>query len=739
MLADRWLQIKGARTHHLKNLSVDIPLNKLVAVVGRSGSGKGSLLIHTVHAESQRRYLGALEKGAFRLGTPINAPPVDDISELPPTVLLSPPRSSPHPTGTLGTASGADPLLRVLVSTCGTVHCPNCNDTLQRTSVRAIIDTILALPEGQRITIEAPLALRDGVIDAATLASVASAGFSRVRLDDEVTRIEVATPGAKQGRIIVDRVKVNPDRRSRIYEATQTAYRAGNGALCIVTEDVVTQYTQHYRCLPCGVTTSRPEPKGLNHRSSGACITCEGRGTSAKSVTCRECLGTRRSPHTGSARVAGMNISQLAALSLSDLQNLIRDLAHPAAQHLSMQLASLESFGLGAHPLDTSLSELSTGEWQRARLSSLATQQLTGLMVIIDEPMSGLGVHESAHVARTLRLLVDHGNTVVVLLHWLPILPMVDWVLELGPLAGDAGGTLIHTGTPESLAQATTPTAKALQPIPVTPIVDNCTTVTAGKMIVLSGASGSGKSRHLHKLAAEAEATFQHVTHLNPYGGNNSKRSTPATLIGLWSTLRDLLARTKTAKVLGLSASDFSLNRPGGRCEPCQGDGVIRVDLGPLPPVYQNCEACDGSRFQESVRAVQWHGLSPENLLRMTATAARKSLSGHPKLARQLQAMTSVGLGYLPLGQPAHSWSTGESRRLRIARTLAGLHRADGQPTALFIDDPTAGLHPIDALELLETLRSVVDAGHALVVATHDPLVLAAADGILEMDGVSER
>lgn len=749
------IRVRGARQNNLRGVDIDIERAQLVAVVGPSGSGKTSLVFDTIHAESQRRYLDVLSMHESGLGRGLRRPDVDAISGLPPSVALDQAYRRPSARTTVSAYADVHAVLQVLFGRCGEQRCPMCGDPIVPQSHDEIVAELLAIPTGTRMTVEAPLTGEPGRI----LDEVVRAGFSRVRVGGEVRRLEEVDPRTVEGpiRVVVDRLKARPDRAGRLHDAVRLASRAGKGALVVVAGDQTRSFVDRPVCLRDGVSFPSLTPAVFRLGGVGCCETCDGLGRVADE-RCTSCDGLRFNAVTRAVRVGELTIGDSLRWPVRDLRTWVQaaergPVSTPILDALEERLRQLESLGLGGIELGRPGSALSTGEVQRLRLSRQLTAGLSGVAYCLDEPTAGLGAAETGPVIALLRTLVDQGNTVVCVTHTREVLEACDRVIEFGPGAGTAGGSVVFDGPPSALVKSGTSTGVWLagegeathRRCPESRgdvgIADGLGHLPAGTLGVITGPSGSGKSVALRKVAEIVSdpsrvltglAEVQRLVRVEDMTGR-MHRSNPATYMGVWSILRTLMAATTEAQVRGIQAGQFSLNQAGGRCEPCGGMGEQRVDLGVLTDVYRTCPVCDGQRFTADMLEVRWRGHNPAELLALSAEEARGLLAGHPKLERALRALVDVGLGYVPLGQAARTLSGGETHRLRLARELARARRSDGMDTLVLLDDPSRGLHPQDTAGLLRVLIDLAHTGATVWVATQDSMILDAAASVLRL------
>jgi excinuclease ABC subunit A len=737
------ISIRGAREHNLRAIDLDLLPGQLVVFTGVSGSGKSSLLFDTLHAEGQRRYLEALAPHLGRRFARVRPAAVDVLTGLPPTIGLEQRGAPVGSRATVGSLAELWPLVRVLLARDGVQHCPVCDTEIRVTSHDAIVGRLLAAPPGARLTIEAPVRGTPSRI----LDEIGRAGFSRVRLDDKVVRIEdvdaATVAKATTVRVVVDRVKVEADRRERLDDAVRTASRVGRGVIVADIDDVPTTFVDRPYCVIDDLDLPPLEPGLLSWNAAGRCPVCAGTGE-VDERPCASCGGTRLSREARAVRWRGRSLPEIGALPMSQLslflaQQIPNAISALPVDDLLRRLGALAEVGLDL-PLSRPALHTSSGERQRLRLARRVGGGLSGVLYALDEPAAGLGDDEARSVLAVLRRLRDLGSTVVAVEHHPVVIAGADRVVEFGPGPGAHGGRIVFDGPPSALRTADTHTGRALSGrLEVTsPVVKSARITLAGRRIVpqgitvITGRSGSGKSRWLATARQQWEGRFDRLAELEagPLGGTN--RSLVATYIGLWDTMRELLAATPGAKVRGFPAGTFSLNAKGGRCEACHGLGFVQIDLEILPDVDAPCEVCGGRRFAADVLEVAWKGRNAAELLAMSVAEARVLLSGVPRLEAALRVLDDVGLGYVPLGQPTHTLSGGEAQRLRLGRELVRSGRAEG---ALYlVDEPTLGLHPVDTVALMSVFRRLCNEGSTVVLASQDAWVLASADLVVPVD-----
>jgi len=639
------------------------------------------------------------------------------------------------------------PLLRVLFARSGDLIEPSTGELVRAWTHDAIVGALLALPAGSRLTLEAPVLPAEGARLRDLLDVIARAGFSRVRLGGQQLRVEEVPQDADPSdlAVVVDRIKVEAARADRLYDAVRTASAAGRGVIVARTDDGERVFADRPFSLSVRRELPALEPSLLDpSRSKARCTSCAGAG-------CDACEGTGLGQVPLAVRFGGLSVAQALSASLSALPALLaaapRDaVSQPVLDELARRCERLERLGLGALPLLRPLGQVSSSERQRARLARQVSARLSGVLYVLDEPAAGLDDATGERVVAELRDLQAQGNTVVVVEHHPVILRAADRVLEFGPGAGAHGGALLFDGTPADLVRADTATGRALRgelPLPsshgakASGVVRVSTaagehSLGLGQLVLIEGPSASGKSALLRAAVAAVQLGEERIiVEVEAGGVRRSARSIPATYVGLWDVLRELLAATQDAQVRGLRAADFSLNQKGGRCEACRGTGQHAVSLELLPDVLIPCAVCEGRRFSVDLCTVRWKGLGPHELLDLEAEDALRLLAGHPRLERPLRRLVDVGLGYVALGQPTQTLSGGEAQRLRLARELAK-GQTEGRLYAL--DEPTLGLHPIDVNVLARALQRVVQEGATVWVASSDKRLLAAADAVVSLD-----
>jgi excinuclease ABC subunit A len=909
------IRVRGARTHNLKNISLDVPRNRLVVITGLSGSGKSSLAFDTLYAEGQRRYVESLSTYARQFLQLMEKPDVDLIEGLSPAISIEQKATSHNPRSTVGTVTEIHDYLRLLFARVGTPYCPEHPEhVLEAQTVSQMVDAVLAMPEGTRLMILAPvLANRKGE-HLELFADLQAQGFVRVRVRGEGAEPRIFELGAgdapKLSRnqkhsidVVVDRVKVAPSIRQRLAESFETALRVADGRAIAVDIDGGAEqlFSSRFACPVCNHSLPELEPRLFSFNNPiGACPECDGLGVvqffdprrvvpfpnlslasgaikgwdrrnqfyfqllqnlaafygfdidapfealpervrhvvlhgsgSEKipftyvadggrptvrehafegvipnlqrrhketdsahvreelskylnSRVCPTCEGTRLRIDARFVRVgprgADRPIYELSALTLRQAFDWFQSLALPGAKQVIGErivreivdrLRFLNNVGLDYLSLDRAAETLSGGESQRIRLASQIGSGLTGVMYVLDEPSIGLHQRDNDRLISTLKHLRDLGNSVLVVEHDEDAIRAADHVIDMGPGAGEHGGHVVAEGPPEAIEASDAsltgrylagalrielPAARKApgeQRLLVRGASGNnlrhlSVEIPLGLLVCVTGVSGSGKStlvndtlyaaaaRTINRSSVEAaphEAIegLEHVDKVinvdqSPIG--RTPRSNPATYTGLFTPIRELFAETPTARERGYGPGRFSFNVKGGRCEACEGDGVIRVEMHFLPDVYVPCDVCAGRRYNRETLEVQYKGHNIAEVLDMTIEQASELLSAVPAIRRKLQTLLDVGLGYVRLGQSATTLSGGEAQRVKLAEELS---KRDTGRTLYILDEPTTGLHFHDIALLLKVIHALRDHGNTVIVIEHNLDVIKTADWVIDL------
>jgi excinuclease ABC subunit A len=898
------IRIRGARTHNLKNVDLDIPRNRLVVITGLSGSGKSSLAFDTLYAEGQRRYVESLSAYARQFLQLMEKPDVDVIEGLSPAIAIEQKASSHNPRSTVGTVTEIHDYLRLLFARAGDPQCPDHGITLTAQSVSQMVDHAMSLPPDTRLMILSPLVVGRRGEQQELIEDLRAQGFVRVRIDGEVHELDAAPRLAKNRKhtveVVVDRLRVRADARQRLAESFETALRHSDGRAIAVELDCGREHlhSARFACPVCGYSLPELEPRLFSFNNPmGACPRCEGLGqitffdprrvvafpqlslasgavqgwdrrnpfyfqllqdlgrhygfdldtpfetlpvrireivlhgsggekirfaypgergrpqvrehpfegivanlerrhreTDSAVVreelgkyistsACPECAGTRLRREARHVFLGGHSIYGLSRMPLSRAQEALttlelsgskRAIADKILHEILDRLRFLNDVGLDYLALDRSAETLSGGEAQRIRLASQIGSGLTGVMYVLDEPSIGLHQRDNARLLSTLRRLRDLGNSVIVVEHDRDAIEAADFVVDMGPGAGEHGGRVIAAAAPRAIAEdAQSLTGQYLSgaraiPVPGTrnaPQPDRWLELAgargnnlkcidlrlpAGLITCITGVSGSGKStlindtlyraiaRELYGAAAEPApheeirglALHDKVVSVDQAPIGRTPRSNPATYTGLFTPIRELFAGVPLARERGYGAGRFSFNVKGGRCEACQGDGVLRVEMHFLPDIYVPCDVCRGRRYNRETLEVQYKGSNIHEVLQMTVEQAQQFFAAVPAIARRLQTLSEVGLGYLKLGQSALTLSGGEAQRVKLGLELA---KRDTGRTLYILDEPTTGLHFHDIAMLLRVLHQLRDRGNTVVVIEHNLDVIKTADWVVDL------
>ncbi|HKC30616.1 MAG TPA: excinuclease ABC subunit UvrA [Burkholderiales bacterium] len=897
------IRIRGARTHNLKNLSLELPRNRLVVITGLSGSGKSSLAFDTLYAEGQRRYVESLSAYARQFLQLMEKPDVDLIEGLSPAIAIEQKAASHNPRSTVGTVTEIHDYLRLLYARVGTPYCPEHNLALQAQTVAQMVDHVLALPEDTKLMILAPVIARRKGEQAELLDELRAQGFTRVRIDGRVHELDAAPRLSKNVKhsvdVVIDRLRVRADTKQRLAESFETALRHADGRALVVETDSHQEhlFSAKFSCPLCDYALPELEPRLFSFNNPmGACPRCDGLGaieffdpkrvvahpnlslasgairgwdrrnhfyysmlqslaghygfdveqpwelldekvqqlilsgsgkekiaftylsergrTTVKehafegvipnlerryretdsivvreelakhlnTRVCPECGGSRLRREARHVRILDKTLFEVSGWPLRKTLDFYRNLqlegargqvAERIVREIVNRLEFLVNVGLDYLALERSAETLSGGEAQRIRLASQIGSGLTGVMYVLDEPSIGLHQRDNARLIETLKHLRDLGNSVIVIEHDADAIRAADHVVDMGPGAGEAGGHIVAQGPPSEiisnpqsltgryLARALTIEVPRLRNRPSSNrlVVRGATgnnlkgidlALPLGLLVCVTGVSGSGKStlindtvyaavaRSLYGSAAEPAphesiAGLEHLDKVisvdqSPIG--RTPRSNPATYTGLFTPIRELFASVPEARQRGYDAGRFSFNVKGGRCEACQGDGVTKVEMHFLPDIYVPCDVCHGKRYNRETLEVRYKGRNIHEVLEMTVSEAASFFSAVPAIARKLQTLIDVGLGYVRLGQSATTLSGGEAQRVKLSLELS---KRDTGRTLYILDEPTTGLHFHDIKLLLEVLHRLRDAGNSVVVIEHNVDVIKTADWIVDL------
>ncbi|MFF3721354.1 ABC transporter [Streptomyces erythrochromogenes] len=752
---DPYVRVRGAREHNLRGVDVDIPRDALTVFTGVSGSGKSSLAFGTLYAEAQRRYFESVAPYARRLIHQIGAPKVDSVTGLPPAVSLEQRRSSPGSRSSVGTVTLLSNSLRMLFSRAGTYPpgagrldsdafspntaagaCPSCHGLgrIHRTSEELLVP-------------DPGLSIREGAI--------------------------AAWPGAWQGknlRDILETLGHDVDRPWRELPAKDREWILFTEEQPVVTVHPVRDADRIQR--PYQGTYMSAHRYVMRTFSDSKSATLRARAeTFLADSPCPQCEGRRLRPEALAVTFAGRTIAELAALALTDLDAVLAsacldgEAARVLADDLRARIGPVTELGLGYLSLDRTAPTLSAGELQRLRLATQLRSGLFGVVYVLDEPSAGLHPADTEALLGVLDRLKEAGNTVFVVEHHLDVVRHADWLVDVGPLAGERGGQVLHSGPPADLAgvaesatarhlfaarepargsagpvrQVRRPTGEVLlSGVDRHNLRDLDARFPLGVFTAVTGVSGSGKStlvgqalaREVDGRIAEPGFPVRRLVEVDQKPIGRTPRSNLATYTGLFDVVRKLFTQSPQARARGWKAGRFSFNVAGGRCETCQGEGFVSVELLFLPSTYAPCPDCGGARYNAETLEVRYEGLDIAEVLALTVESAARFFADVPAAARSLRALEEIGLGYLRLGQPATELSGGEAQRIKLATELQRLRR---DHTLYLLDEPTTGLHPADVRVLLRQLHGLVDAGHSVVVVEHDMDVVAGADWVIDL------
>jgi len=916
-MPEDYIKIRGARVNNLKNIDLDIPKNKLVAITGISGSGKSSLAFDTLYAEGQRRYVESLSAYARQFLGVMDKPDVDKIEGISPAISIDQRKVSHNPRSTVGTITEIYDYLRLLFARIGVPHCPKCDREISRQSIDKILNQVLKLPRNTEIIILGPVIRGRKGEHHGILEEIQRSGFVRVRIDGILHKIEEALQLLINGKkkhnieVVIDRLMIDKDLdRSRLADSMETALKLGKG-VAIISQKVTSKkskdivFSEHFACEKCGISLPELEPRLFSFNSPfGACISCQGLGeklevdpklvipnsnlslsegaifpwayashkvgrqgyfwskikelSERRSIDleapvkelkkekldfilygdgisaarkngraspnevgwegvipwlerryhetesdyareeiekymierkCEKCRGRRLKPEVLSVRILEKSIADMVELPIEKLKNFFGEIiekeplpenelkiAKPIIKEILNRLQFLIDVGLDYLTLDRKAGTLAGGEEERIRLATQIGSKLTGVLYILDEPSIGLHARDQARLINTLKQLRDLGNSVLVVEHDPQTILATDWIVDIGPGAGKKGGKVIFQGTKNELLKSHTLTGEYLSGRKKVEFPQSSKSkekreeqkfliikgakehnlknidvkIPLGNFVCITGVSGSGKSSLMNDILAKAlmkkfynskEEPGKHdeilgIENLNkvvlvdqsPIG--RTPRSNPATYTGAFTHIRNLFVELREARIRGYSAGRFSFNVKGGRCEVCQGQGQIKIEMYFLPDVYVQCSECKGKRFNRETLAVEYKGKNIAEILEMTVEEALDFFKNIPSLNQKLETLNDVGLGYIELGQPATSLSGGEAQRIKLATELS--KKATGN-TLYILDEPTTGLHPDDIKKLTIVLKKLVEKGNTVLIIEHNLDVIKNADYILDL------
>jgi excinuclease ABC subunit A len=817
-----WLSVKGARTHNLKNISVDMPRGAMTVITGLSGSGKSSLAFDTIFAEGQRRYVESLSAYARQFLNQMAKPDVDEITGLSPAISIDQKSRSNNPRSTVATVTEIYDYLRVLYARAGQPYCIHHDVPIVRLSKEEMIKIVFSRVEARRkgtstqvmgvavdktaVTIYAPVVVGRKGEYYQLLYDLLGKGYEKVIVDGKMhsLREKIVLDRNKQHSIdaVVDSIYVTEfarttqGARERLSEALELALKQADGLVKIGHADgTVETLSSKFICPEDGASFPEVEPRLFSFNSPyGACPHCHGLGTESlfSEEVCPVCEGKRLRPESlrvymkgKKDKTLGRNIVDFTNMSIGEakafvdsieLSEMKFDIAAPILKEIDSRLTFMLNVGLDYLTLNRSAATLSGGEAQRIRLASQLGSGLTGALYVLDEPTIGLHQRDNDRLIKTLLVLKDLGNTIVVVEHDEETIYSSDYLIDIGPGAGVHGGEVVASGWLDDLLTEKENKSGSLtlaylreekeilipenrrtsekgwikiRGATLHNLVNQNVDVPLGKLTSITGVSGSGKSTFLYDILhrnianrfARREAKLEHISSMtgteyvgrailidqSPIG--RTPRSNPATYTGAFTHIRDLFAATAESRARGWKPGRFSFNVPGGRCEACQGNGSIAVEMHFLPTVYVTCDICMGKRFMKETLEVTFRGKNIYEVLQMTIEEAEEFFKDIPAISERLMSLNSTGLQYLTLGQSATTLSGGEAQRVKIASEL---YRSMTQKTIYLLDEPTVGLHYEDVRKLIEILQELVLRGNTVVVIEHNLDVIKSSDYVID-------
>lgn len=897
--------IKGARTNNLKNIDLELPRDKLIVMTGLSGSGKSSLAFDTIYADGQRRYVESLSSYARMFLGQMEKPDVDSIEGLSPAISIDQKTTSKNPRSTVGTVTEIYDYLRLLYARIGVPHCPKCGRVISQQTIDQMVDAIMALPQGTKLQLLAPIARNRKGQFAKELDSARRSGFVRVRIDGIMYELadEIKLDKNKKHNIeiVVDRIIIKDGIESRITDSLETIFKLTEGlAVVDVIDGEEMLFSQNYACPEHNISIGELEPVMFSFNNPmGACPKCMGLGvfrhidpdlivpnkeltieggaikasgwnsldetsiammyyraiskhygipldvpvkeltqeqldiflygtgdttlelTRPKSlgggkystpfegicnnlsrrysetnsdyskneieecmseVECPVCKGKRLRDEYLAVTVGDKNISALTDLSVKNALSFFNSvklskqeafIGERIIKEIKERLGFLSSVGLEYLTLSRSSGTLSGGESQRIRLATQIGSSLVGVLYILDEPSIGLHQRDNDKLIATLKRLRDLGNTLIVVEHDDDTMLAADYIVDIGPGAGIHGGNVVFSGTVDQLLKCkdsiTGPYLSGKKSIPIPKkrrqgngnfltvlgaqehnLRDIDVKIPLGELICITGVSGSGKSSLVNEIiykhlaaklnrakikagkfrAIDGTENLDKVICIDQSPIGRTPRSNPATYTGVFNDIRTLFAQTPDAKARGYSSGRFSFNVKGGRCEACEGDGILKIEMHFLPDIYVPCEVCKGKRYNRETLEVHYKGKSIFDVLEMTVDEGVEFFEHLPKIARKLKTLQDVGLGYIKIGQPATTLSGGEAQRVKLSTELS--KRSTGK-TIYILDEPTTGLHTADVHKLIDVLQQLTDQGNTVLVIEHNLNVIKVADHIIDL------
>ena len=895
--------IKGARQHNLKNISIDIPRDKLVVITGLSGSGKSSLAFDTIYAEGQRRYVESLSSYARQFLGLMEKPDMDSIEGLSPAISIEQKATARNPRSTVGTVTEIHDYFRLLYAHIGKPHCWECGELVEKQTVQQIVDTILKFKSGSKIHILAPVVRGRKGQHKNIIERIRKDGFLRMRINGKIFTIDQKQDLNKNKKhsieVVIDRLILNNKIKERLTESIELALKVGSG-LVIINElpNKEHVFSEEFACPDCEVSIEEIVPRMFSFNSPyGACEVCDGLGahmevdpnmvvpdksksliqgalaplgeqprgnwygsilkslaqhydfnfttpwiklestirhmllygtgdkkfkmeysssrwtgtysggwegavnnlmrryTQTKSPGIREwieqfmsmrpcsnCKGSRLKVQTLAITINQMNIGEISSMSVIELSHFFNtlklskienEIADQILKEISQRLSFLNNVGLGYLTLDRSAVTLSGGEAQRIRLATQIGSQLMGVLYVLDEPSIGLHPRDNNRLLNTLKSLRDIGNSILVVEHDQETIESADYVIDIGPGAGKNGGEITFAGTPDEILKSNKSitgrylAGKKAIDIPLkrrngqnkkiilkgasgNNLKNIDIEIPLGRFIAITGVSGSGKSTLINEtlfpiLSKELNRSRSYPLDYDSIDGlgyvdkvveidqkpiGRTPRSNPATYTGVFTHIRDLFAKLEESKIRGYKPGRFSFNVKGGRCESCQGDGIIKIEMNFLPDVYVTCEVCEGKRYNRETLEVKYKGKSISEILDMPVIESLEFFSSIPSIKKKLQTLNDVGLGYIHLGQQATTLSGGEAQRVKLSTELS---KTSTSKTLYILDEPTTGLHFEDIRMLLKMLQHLVDRKNTVIVIEHNLDVIKTVDWVIDL------